>query len=84
MSQLSQDPENLGTYEGLSLYAVCLKSPDGPWIEFYWADDREHAEEQAEDANQDAEVACVAYAQRYVDDYGVELSKALALEREQS
>lgn len=36
--------------------------PDDFWIEFYWAEDSDHAEEQAEDAHQGCAVVCVARA----------------------
>lgn len=61
-------------YEGLSLYAVCLNTaevarPDDFWIEFYWAEDGDHAEEQAENANPECAIVCVAVAQQYVADF---------------
>ena len=45
------------------LYAVCLNGQvglDDWWIEFYWAEDQEHAEEQAHDANRESAIVCVA------------------------
>lgn len=50
----------------MKLYAVCLNTadhdtyPDDWWIEFYWAEDSEHAEEQALDANPRCAIVCVA------------------------
>lgn len=49
----------------MKLYAVALSNPGAyafgdEWIEFYWADDRLHAEEQAEDANASARILAVA------------------------
>ena len=49
----------------MNLYAVCLNTaedarPDDFWIELYWADDQDHAEEQAEEANPECAVVCVA------------------------
>lgn len=49
----------------MKLYAVCLntepyKRDDDFWIELYWADDIDHAEEQAENANPECAVVCVA------------------------
>jgi hypothetical protein len=46
-------------------YAVCLNTsddsrPDDWWIEFYWADDTDHAEQQAEEANPGCAIVCVA------------------------
>ena len=46
-------------------YAVAIKNPGAyhfgdAWIEFYSADDQDHAREQAEDANSSAEILCVA------------------------
>jgi hypothetical protein len=51
---------------GLGLYAVCLNTsrddaPDDWWIEFYWAEDFEHAEAQAQDANPNDAIVCVAW-----------------------
>ena len=49
-------------------YAVAMKTIGGLhtayWIEFYYADDTEHATEQARDANPNAEILCAAYAER--------------------
>lgn len=51
--------------EKLSRYCVCLNtSTDGLydddfWLEFYWAENSEHAEEQAEDANPQSAIVCV-------------------------
>lgn len=47
----------------MDLYAVALNAehesePDNWWIEFYWADDDEHAEEQAKNAHPHAAVLC--------------------------
>jgi hypothetical protein len=45
----------------MKLYAVCLNTASGLddwWIEFYWADDDEHAEEQALDGNPECAVVC--------------------------
>lgn len=49
----------------MNLYAVCLNTsglsyPDDWWIEFYSADDSEHAEEQAENANPGCAIVCVS------------------------
>lgn len=46
----------------LALYAATIAEDVGHYhIEFYWAEDAEHAEEQAEDANpRPAIVLCVA------------------------
>lgn len=49
----------------MNKYAVCLNDPRvddnaGRWIEFYDADDADHAEEQAEDANPACAIVCVA------------------------
>lgn len=53
----------------MNLYAVALGEPGGvdldpqecSWIEFYWADDPDHAVEQARDANGETrDVLCVA------------------------
>lgn len=46
------------------LYAVCMNTsdsarPDDWWIEYFWADDTDHAEEQAESANPNCAVVCV-------------------------
>lgn len=48
-------------------YAVALsirenvdEGPDTYWIEFYYADDSNHAYEQARNANPEAEILCVA------------------------
>ena len=58
--------------EPMKNYAVCLNTseglydplraqrPDDWWIEFYWAEDTDHAEQQAEDANPNCAVVCVA------------------------
>lgn len=51
----------------MDLFAVCLNTaedarPDDFWIEFYWADDQDHAEEQAENGNEGCAVVCVAAA----------------------
>jgi len=47
------------------LFAVALKEPGHHWdiwIEFYWADDEDHAREQAENAHENASgvILCVA------------------------
>jgi hypothetical protein len=58
----------------MDLYAVCLNTarpdmPDDFWVEFYWAEDQDHAEEQAENAHQGCAVVCVARTPReYVID----------------
>lgn len=54
----------------MKLYAVCLNTETGIggrtireddfWIEFYMAEDREHAREQAENGNEGCAVVCVA------------------------
>lgn len=49
----------------MTKFAVCLNTsadtrPDDFWIEFYDADDSDHAEEQALNANPDSAVVCVA------------------------
>lgn len=49
----------------MQLYAVAFKNEDAYhfgdyWIEVYWADDPDHAREQAEDANVSAETLCVS------------------------
>ena len=48
----------------LDLYIVCLNTaddarPDDFWMEPYWAEDGDHAEEQAENANPDCAVVCI-------------------------
>lgn len=50
----------------MRLYAVSLKNEGvyhfgDAWIEFYWADDDEHAREQAEDMNASAEILTIAF-----------------------
>jgi hypothetical protein len=45
-------------------YAVALSNPGAyhfgdVWIECYWADNAEHAKEQAQDANTSAEILAV-------------------------
>lgn len=59
----------------MNLYAVCLNTArndmyaDDWWIEFYWGDDSDHAEEQAENANPECAVVCVACVpSEYVSD----------------
>lgn len=55
-----------GGMTGLSKYAVCMSigteivAQDFDWIEFYDAEDGEHAEEQALNANPTAAIVCVA------------------------
>lgn len=49
----------------MTVYAVCLNTsdvgrPDDFWIEFYAADDSEHAERLATDVNPSCAVVCVA------------------------
>lgn len=50
--------------EKLSRYCVCLNTArddlyvDDWWLEFYWAEDSDHAEEQAENAHPHAAVVC--------------------------
>jgi hypothetical protein len=49
----------------LHLYAVCLNTSDPEklddwWIELFWAENQEHAEEQAEDSNPHCAIVCVA------------------------
>lgn len=55
------------TTTSMKLFAVCLdielggrSQSDDRWIEFYMAEDPEHAAEQAEDANEGCEIVCVA------------------------
>lgn len=56
----------------MHLFAVCLNGGhiepvyDGWWIELYWADDGDHAEEQALNANPESAIVCVAMVP---DDY---------------
>ena len=35
----------------MNLYAITFKNPEVAWTEFYWADDSDHAVEQANDSN---------------------------------
>ena len=44
----------------MHLYAASISDDVGAWIEFYWADDDEHAREQAKNANPFMDVQCVA------------------------
>jgi hypothetical protein len=49
----------------MNRYAVALRNPGAyhfgdTWIEFYSADDADHAREQAEDANVSAEILAIA------------------------
>lgn len=53
----------------MNLYAICLNTAkiemiDDWWIELYWADDPDHAEEQALDTNPDCAIVCVGKVPR--------------------
>ena len=49
----------------MNLYAVAFKNEGvyhfgDAWIEYYWADDEDHAREQADDSNASADLLCIA------------------------
>jgi hypothetical protein len=44
----------------MSLYAITFQNSVLAWTEFYWAEDVDHAGEQAQDAHPGERIACVA------------------------